>query len=48
MKIRKAHPEDFDFILKLTRQNIGRLVTEEWNADWEENEIFINSIQIVE
>ncbi len=37
MKISNAHPEDFDFILKSTRQNIERLVTEEWNADWEKD-----------
>jgi len=37
MKIRNALPEDFDFILKLTRRNMGRIVTEEWNADWEKD-----------
>ncbi len=35
MKIRNAHPGDFDFVLKLTRQNMGKIVTEKWNADWE-------------
>ena len=35
MEIRNALPEDFEFILKLTRQNMERIVTKEWNADWE-------------
>jgi len=35
MIFRNALPEEFDFILKLTRQNMERIVTEEWNADWE-------------
>jgi len=35
MKTRNALPEEFDFILKLTRQNMERIVAEEWNADWE-------------
>ena len=38
------HPEDFDFVLNLTHYNMERIVTEEWNADWERKEIFINSI----
>jgi ribosomal protein S18 acetylase RimI-like enzyme len=37
MKIRNAHPEDFNFILKLTRRNMEKIVTEEWNADWEKD-----------
>lgn len=35
--LREALPEDFNFILKLTRQNMERIVTEEWNADWEKD-----------
>jgi ribosomal protein S18 acetylase RimI-like enzyme len=35
METRNALPEDFEFILKLTRQNMERIVTKEWNADWE-------------
>ena len=34
MKIRSALLEDFDFILKRTRQNMERIVTKEWKADW--------------
>jgi len=37
MKNSNAHPEDFAFILKSTRQNMEGLVTEEWNADWEKD-----------
>ena len=37
METRNALPEDFDFILKLTRQNMERIVTREWNADWEKD-----------
>ena len=37
MKTRNALPEDFDFILKLTRQNMERIVTREWNADWKKD-----------
>ncbi len=37
MKIRNALPKDFDFILKLTRQNMERIVTREWSADWEKD-----------
>lgn len=37
MKIRNAHPGDFDFILKLTRRNMEKIVTEKWNADWEKD-----------
>ena len=37
MKISNALPKDFDFILKLTRQNMEKIVTEEWNADWEKD-----------
>ncbi|MDI6885536.1 MAG: GNAT family N-acetyltransferase [archaeon] len=37
MKIRNALTEDFEFILKLTRQNMERIVAEEWNADWEKD-----------
>ncbi len=37
MELRNALPEDFDFILKLTRQNMEKIVTREWNADWEKN-----------
>jgi len=29
--------EDFNFILKLTRGNMEKIVTEEWNADWEKD-----------
>jgi len=35
MIFRNALPEEFDFILKLTRQIMERIVREEWNADWE-------------
>ena len=34
MKTRNALPEDLEFILKLTRQNMERIVTKEWKADW--------------
>ena len=37
METRNALPKDFDFILKLTRQNMERIVTKEWNADWEKD-----------
>ena len=37
METRNALPEDFEFILKLTRQNMERIVTREWNADWEKD-----------
>ena len=37
MKIRSALPEDFEFVLKLTRYNMERIVTKEWNADWEKD-----------
>nr|QNO53701.1 hypothetical protein DJFKIEJF_00065 [Methanosarcinales archaeon ANME-1 ERB6] len=37
MKIRNALPKDFKFILKLTRWNMEKIVTEEWNADWEKD-----------
>ncbi len=37
METRDAHPEDFEFILKLTRHNMERIVTEEWNANWEKD-----------
>ena len=37
MKTRNARPKDFDFILILTRQNMERIVTKEWNADWEKD-----------
>lgn len=37
MKLRETLPKDFDFILKLTRQNMERIVTREWNADWEKD-----------
>ena len=37
MKIRNALPEDFDFILKLTRRNMERIIIEAWNADWEKD-----------
>jgi len=37
MKTRKVLQEDFEFILKLTRRNMERIVTEEWNADWEKD-----------
>ncbi|MBE0516072.1 MAG: GNAT family N-acetyltransferase [Methanophagales archaeon] len=37
MKIRNALTEDFEFILDLTRRNMERIVTEEWNADWEKD-----------
>ena len=37
MKIRNALQGDFDFILNLTLQNMERIVTEEWNADWEKD-----------
>ena len=32
MELRNALPEDFNFILKLTRRNMEKIVTEEWNA----------------
>lgn len=35
MKIRNACPEDFEFVLELTRHNMERIVTEEWGANWE-------------
>ncbi|MHC1599562.1 MAG: GNAT family N-acetyltransferase [Candidatus Methanospirareceae archaeon] len=34
MKTRNVLQEDFEFILKLTRRNMERIVTEEWIADW--------------
>ena len=37
MKLHEALPKDFDFILKLTRQNMEKIVTKEWNADWEKD-----------
>ena len=37
MKLHEALPKDFDFILKLTRKNMERIVTEEWSADWEKD-----------
>jgi len=37
VKTRKALPEDIEFILKLTRQNMEKIVTKEWNADWEKD-----------
>ena len=37
MKLHEALPKDFDFIFKLTRQNMEKIVTEEWNADWEKD-----------
>jgi len=37
MELRNALPEDFNFILKLTRRNMEKIVTEEWNADWEKD-----------
>ena len=37
MKLHEALPKDFDFILKLTRQNMENIVTKEWNADWEKD-----------
>ena len=37
MKTRNALPEDFDFILKLTRRNMEKIATKEWNADWEKD-----------
>ena len=37
MKLSEVLPKDFDFILKLTRQNMEKIVTEEWNADWEKD-----------
>ena len=37
MKLHEALPKDSEFILKSTRQNMERIVTEEWNADWEKD-----------
>ena len=37
MELRNALPKDFDFILKLTRKNMEKIVTEEWIADWEKD-----------
>lgn len=37
METRNALPKDSDFILKLTRRNMERIVTREWNADWEKD-----------
>ena len=37
METRNALPEDFNFILKLTRQNMEKIVVEEWNANWEKD-----------
>jgi ribosomal protein S18 acetylase RimI-like enzyme len=37
MELRNALQEDCDFILKLTRRNMEKIVTEEWNADWEKD-----------
>jgi ribosomal protein S18 acetylase RimI-like enzyme len=37
METRNALMEDFNFILKLTRGNMEKIVTEEWNADWEKD-----------
>jgi hypothetical protein len=34
IKTRNVLQEDFEFILKLTRRNMERIVTDEWNADW--------------
>jgi hypothetical protein len=36
-ELRNALSKDFDFILKLTCQNMERIVTNEWNADWEKD-----------
>ncbi len=45
MELRNALPEDFKYILKLTRQNMERIVTREWNADWKKDiePNFVNS-----
>jgi len=47
MKTRNALPEDLEFILKLTRQNMEKIVTREWNADWEKDvePNFINALE---
>jgi len=37
MKLCDAHQKDFDFILKLTRQNMERIVTREWNPNWKKD-----------
>jgi hypothetical protein len=31
MKLSEVLPKDFDFILKLTPQNMEKIVTKEWN-----------------
>jgi hypothetical protein len=37
METRNALLKDFDFVLDLTRYNMERIVTEEWDADWEKD-----------